>query len=131
MRPLLASIALSAAALAAGCGPLGSVDTDGIDLDVRQRLIAQGSTPSPIGGSPQSSRPPAVSVSCPDDVKSEEGTRFRCSATVTRIGSQTTDPIPGGAPGIETPKSETQNFVVEGRVTSDSGDARWVLRPTD
>ncbi len=130
MRRLLALIVLCAGVLAGGCGPFGGVDTDGIENDVRLRLIAQGSTSSPIGGG-QSSGPPAVSVSCPDEVKSEKGTRFRCSASVTRIGSQTTDPIPGGAPGITGPSAETQEYVVQGTVTGDSGDARWTLRPAD
>ena len=126
----LLALAVLSTVLAAGCGPLGGVDTDGIENDIRLRLLAQGSVASPLGR-PQSGGAPAVSVSCPDEVKSEEGTRFRCSASLTRIGSQTTDPIPGGAPGITTPSAETQSYVVEGTVTSGSGDARWTLRPAD
>jgi len=127
----LSPVALALCLLAGGCGLLGSVDIEGIENDVRMRLMAQSSTP-PIGGAGgQSSGPPAVSVSCPDEVESKRGTRFNCSASVTRIGSQTTDPIPGGAPGITTPSAQTQRYVVRGTVTSDSGEARWELRPAD
>ena len=127
MRRRLALTLLPAAALVAGCGPFGEVDTDGIENDVRVRLTAAASTSSPIGGGQSS--PPAVSVSCPNEVKSEKDTRFRCSASVTQFRSKTTDPIPGGAPGITAPSADTQEYVVEGTVTSDSGDARWTLRP--
>jgi hypothetical protein len=115
---LAARVVLASAALA-GCGPLGGVDTEGIEHDVRMHLMAQGATAAPLSGA-QSSGSQAVSVSCPDKVKSEEGTHFRCSASVTSLG----------APGAAT-TPQTQNFVVEGTVTSGSGDARWTLRPAD
>jgi hypothetical protein len=132
LRPVQRVLALSvlAAAAFAGCGPLGGVDTEGIEHDVRMRLMAQGASADPLSGA-QSSGSPAVSVSCPDEVKSEEGTRFRCSASVTRIGSPGAPATPGAAPGTTAPSAQTQDFVVEGTVTSGAGDARWTLRTAD
>jgi hypothetical protein len=133
LMPVQRVLALSvlAAAACAGCGPLGGVDTEGIEHDVRMRLMAQGATAgAPLSGA-QSSGSQAVSVSCPDEVKSEEGVRFRCSASVTSLGQPGAPATPGAAPGVGAPSAQTQDFVVEGTVTSGSGDARWTLRATD
>ena len=120
---------LAPLALLGGCGLFSSVDTDKLERDIQVRLLAQSQMPSAIPGTPQSSTPPAVSVSCPESVENQEGTRFRCSATATRIG--TAPPTPGAAPGLNTPSAQTQRYEVNARVVDDSGAVRWTARPVD
>ena len=112
-----------------GCGLFSSIDTDKLERDIQLRLITQSQMPSALPSTPQSSTPPAVSVSCPDDVPNEQGARFRCSATATRINAGPTTPTTPGTPGLSTPSAQTQRYEVNVRVVDGAGAVRWTARP--
>ena len=114
-----------------GCGLLSSIDTDKLERDIQLRLITQSQMPGALPSTPQSSTPPAVSVSCPDDVPTEQRARFRCSATATRISAGPTTPTTPGTPSLSTPSAQTQRYEVNVRVVDGAGAVRWTARPVD
>jgi hypothetical protein len=124
-------LALAAIVVLTGCGLFSSVDTGKLERDIHMRLIGQSQVPGAIPSTPQSSTPPAISVSCPGDVPNEQGARFRCSASATRVNSAPTTPSTPGTPGLSTPSAQTQRYEVNVRVVDGSGAVRWTARPVD
>jgi hypothetical protein len=121
---------LAAIVVLTGCGLFSSVDTDRLERDIHMRLIVQSQVPGAIPSTPQSSTPPAISVSCPSDPPTSRG---RASALGECYPSELgpTTPSTPGTPGLSTSSAQTQRYEVNVRVVDGSGAVRRTARPVD